>query len=1093
MIKKRIKEIRDYVFAENENFTLEHRIFLSTIIYGILVCMIGSIVAILYMSSNISVIISLLICGICCMTYYFVRFKRIITPFIMPLIVISFIGISVVWILGGGIEGSIILTFILALILAIIIAPDKFKKYVITLFLLLVIIIYAIQFFRPDLIIHFSSENKRWITSLIIITYTSLTIYLIIRFLISQYTLEKLRHGESEYNLKERIKELNGIYSLGQLAEKFSNLEDIYHEFVSHVVPNSMLFPEKTIVLLEVEGNKYCTIEDHNLGKNNPYLSAPIMVFDKQAGKLIVTYTEDLPFIDLFEKNLINTFAERISKITERIITQQMLEESESSLLIAQKLANMGSWTLNLSDQTAEWSENCFIIYGYEPFEFEPTLEHVKNRVHPDDWHIVEEGIDSVFKTKTSNISEMRIILPDGTIKWLINNVIPIFQDDKIVKLTGINLDITERKKSEERLKNVNERFLLAIKAASISVWEHDFFTDMIIIDDNFNHIYGSTQGNYQIEFRDFIKFIYPDDVEIVKINIEEAIKSNKNINFEFRIIRPDGNIRNISAYGKIVNDKTNKPVKFIGINMDISDLRNAELAIKESETKYRLIADYNYDWEFWLTKEKKFKYNSPSCERISGYKPIDFSNNPNLFTQIIHKEDLPIYEKHTESVVNGEKCFGIDYRIITHSGDIRWINHICQIVLDENGDNIGIRGSNCDITSRKNAENQILELNTELKRHNVDKDRFISILSHDLRSPFTALLGLSEILKENIQEFHIDEIRNMAGDINKTAQSTLNLLEDLLIWARTQQGKFPFKPQDLIFSDVCKNVLEIINPVADAKNIIINYSAQDQINIFADIDMLKTILRNLVSNSIKFTNNGGKINIDADGNSGYVIISVSDNGIGMNSDNMAKLFDIGQVITTKGTADEKGTGLGLLLCKEFVEKHGGKIWVESEEGKGSKFSFSIPFNPEPNEVNEEKAIVSSNETYSQIRNLKILITDDDEASRKFLGILVKMCSDNIVYAKNGYEAVRVFKDNPDINVILMDIKMPEMDGFEATRQIRQLNKEVIIIVQTAFSDSSEQEKAKEAGCDDFISKPINKTKLNELMKKYCNKLEMNA
>jgi Signal transduction histidine kinase len=162
-------------------------------------------------------------------------------------------------------------------------------------------------------------------------------------------------------------------------------------------------------------------------------------------------------------------------------------------------------------------------------------------------------------------------------------------------------------------------------------------------------------------------------------------------------------------------------------------------------------------------------------------------------------------------------------------------------------------------------------------------------------------------------------------------------------MWARTQQGKIPFKPQELSFTSICKDILEILNQSAEAKNIIINYLKTDGINIFADTDMLKAILRNLVSNAIKFTKNGGAINISSEENSENITISVSDNGIGIAPDNITKLFDISQVLSTTGTAKETGTGLGLLLCKEFVEKHGGKIWVESEVGKGSDFKFTLP------------------------------------------------------------------------------------------------------------------------------------------------------
>jgi signal transduction histidine kinase len=248
-----------------------------------------------------------------------------------------------------------------------------------------------------------------------------------------------------------------------------------------------------------------------------------------------------------------------------------------------------------------------------------------------------------------------------------------------------------------------------------------------------------------------------------------------------------------------------------------------------------------------------------------------------------------------------------------------------------------------------KEKEKRAAELiitNNELKQLiqlNTDKNLFISILAHDLRSPFNALLGLSELLKENIQRYDIAEIENLVNLINKSAQNTYNLLEDLLKWTRAQSGNIPFKPQNQSFTDICKNILEILNPILESKNITVNYNPSDAINVFADVDMLKTVLRNLVSNAVKFTNKNGKIDITAVENSGYVTVTIADNGIGIMPDDLTKLFDITQIHTTKGTEEETGTGLGLLLCKEFIEKHGGKIWVESEAGKGSKFKFTLP------------------------------------------------------------------------------------------------------------------------------------------------------
>ena len=233
--------------------------------------------------------------------------------------------------------------------------------------------------------------------------------------------------------------------------------------------------------------------------------------------------------------------------------------------------------------------------------------------------------------------------------------------------------------------------------------------------------------------------------------------------------------------------------------------------------------------------------------------------------------------------------------------------------------------------------------LANELKKLNADKDRFMAILGHDLKSPFNVLLGLSDMLTENIRVFPLPELEDIAINLNKAARNTYNLLEDILLWTRAQSGKIPFKPQKLNFSDICREILDIFNPVAGTKGIKINYSEANEVHIFGDLDMIKTVMRNLVSNAVKFTKNDGTIKIDIRKTESWITISVEDNGVGIEQENLSKLFKNTEVITTTGTANEKGTGLGLLLCKEFIEKHNGKIWVESEPGTGSKFNFNLP------------------------------------------------------------------------------------------------------------------------------------------------------
>lgn len=263
-------------------------------------------------------------------------------------------------------------------------------------------------------------------------------------------------------------------------------------------------------------------------------------------------------------------------------------------------------------------------------------------------------------------------------------------------------------------------------------------------------------------------------------------------------------------------------------------------------------------------------------------------------------------------------------------------------LYTDTNGQKV-VWGIIEDITERKGAELTINRQNDELRKLNADKDHFMQILAHDLRNPFNALMGISDIAMKEIQELDKEKIAEYLKIINQTAHKTYNLLDDLLIWSKSQSGLLSFHPQEYSLIDIFNDIVELNQEMANDKNITINCIVSKKIKVFADKSMLKTVLRNLISNAIKYTNTRGEINIFAENDTNQVIISVSDNGVGISKENISKLFDISYQNTTKGTKGESGTGLGLLLCKEFVEKHDGKIWVESELERGSTFKFTLP------------------------------------------------------------------------------------------------------------------------------------------------------
>jgi signal transduction histidine kinase len=262
---------------------------------------------------------------------------------------------------------------------------------------------------------------------------------------------------------------------------------------------------------------------------------------------------------------------------------------------------------------------------------------------------------------------------------------------------------------------------------------------------------------------------------------------------------------------------------------------------------------------------------------------------------------------------------------------------------LNAQGDIVGIIGFAIDITERKAADDKIQKMNEELKESNFTKDKFFSIIAHDLKSPFQGLIGYSKILLEEYETLSKDERAESIKSIYELSKNTFELLDNLLVWSRIQTGKMTFDPDVFNLYQELSPTINLLIHTARKKNINIDYLVDKKTIVVADKNMLSTVIRNLISNAIKYTNPEGRIIVSSERVDKYLELSVADNGVGINDKVLNNLFKIDENVSTNGTADEEGTGLGLILCKEMIQMHKGKIWAESKVGKGSKFSFRIP------------------------------------------------------------------------------------------------------------------------------------------------------
>ncbi|MCX6252541.1 MAG: hybrid sensor histidine kinase/response regulator [Bacteroidetes bacterium] len=247
------------------------------------------------------------------------------------------------------------------------------------------------------------------------------------------------------------------------------------------------------------------------------------------------------------------------------------------------------------------------------------------------------------------------------------------------------------------------------------------------------------------------------------------------------------------------------------------------------------------------------------------------------------------------------------------------------------------------EIEERKTAEQTLQISQKELKSANASKDKFFSIIAHDLKNPFNAIIGLATLLTEDYDSFSEEEHKEFLMNIKSSAENTFRLLQNLLDWSQTQTGKILFEPTQFFLNTITSEIYDLVKPSADNKNIRMEMNIPSSLQVFADKNMINTVIRNLLLNAIKFTRKGGFVKILAIKSGDEVEIGVVDNGVGISPEKLAKLFLIDANIASNGTAGEEGTGLGLILCKEFIEKNEGKIRVESQECVGTNFTFTLP------------------------------------------------------------------------------------------------------------------------------------------------------
>jgi PAS domain S-box-containing protein len=622
--------------------------------------------------------------------------------------------------------------------------------------------------------------------------------------------------------------------------------------------------------------------------------------------------------------------------------SKKQIEKTHGQLQESIKASGVGLWDRNLQTHEVYHSPEWKKQIGYEDDELQSSLETYMSHLHPDDAKCVVESTKEFISGKRDIFeSEYRFRHKDGSYRWILAKAsIQYDKSGKPLRLLGSHLDITERKKAEEKTNMLAH----AVKnsADCISITDKDY--KFIFVNDSFRKTYGFKEDEI---IGQPISIIHSENnLPEVSNDLFSSIEEKKIWTGEVLNKRKDGNDFPVQlSLAPLLNDK-GELLAFVGVSRDITENKRAEESLHASKQLIERIINAIPVRIFWKDKDLIYLGCNTIFARDAGFSdPMDIIGKDDFMMGWLDQAEL--YRSGDRQVIeSGDPILLNEEPQTTPEGNTIILLTNKMPLRNSMGEIYGILGTSMNVTERIAAVQEIKLKNEELQKLNAEKDKFFSIISHDLRSPFSGLLGLTQIMAEELPDLTKAEIQSIAVRMRNSATNLFSLLENLLLWARMQQGLVPFNPEVIqIHKIALESIVMMVEP-ANIKGIEIVNDIPVDLNVFADSNTLQNVIRNLVSNAVKFTPKGGKVNLSAKVIAGNSIeVTITDTGIGISNAMIENLFRLDVQTNRKGTEGESSSGLGLLLCKEFIEKHGGKIWVESEEGKGSAFHFVIPSN----------------------------------------------------------------------------------------------------------------------------------------------------
>ncbi len=649
-------------------------------------------------------------------------------------------------------------------------------------------------------------------------------------------------------------------------------------------------------------------------------------------------------------------------------------------------------------------------------------------------------------------------------------------------------------------LQKEKQKLALAHKIAKIGSWEWDLITGKAIWSDEFFELHGIELVKGPFSFREVLSHIHPDDRSSVWDVITKSIQVLKPAVFYYRVIRNDGEILTFYSIGEVVVNEEGEPMKVVGIHQDVTERMQ-----EEELQKLAMAATKSFNSVIITTQSGSIEWVNEGFTNLTGYTLEEVKNTHGEVLRRGEHTGISQDTEHYKKVMKTKKPVAYESKNYSKDGREYWTITTLTPVLDQTGKVGRILAIDSDITQRKQIEEDLRRANNiaddlldktnkvimdlkqtknELEETMQVKEQFLANMSHEIRTPMNAIIGFTQLLlKTNPsaeQKQYVDIIKTSGANL-------LVIVNDILDFSKLRSGKISFELIEFNLLETISSLTELLFPKALEKNIKLHTHIDKRIcdYLIGDPTRLSQIMMNLLSNAIKFTREGEiTVTLDIareDGNNIELKFSVIDTGIGIPEEILPDIFEAFTQASSETTRKFGGTGLGLAIVKQLVEQQGGTITVNSKVNVGSVFSLTLPFKKGKGLLRTSKDITKDLSKLMHTEGLNILLVEDNELNALLAQKVLGDWNWKVDLAVTGYAALEKMKHR-DFDVVLMDIQLPGMDGYETTRKIRTETpssaKATPIIAMTAHALPGEEEKCLEAGMDGYISKPFEPEKL---------------